>query len=335
MADIARQAGVSKATVSAVINGKDWVGDETRALVQSIVDRHGYRPRSAARLNGHRPRRCLGYLIKEAQNPYYAETLAGIQAVAAEAGYLVQVASSEGDLDRERRLVEWFTAQDVDGLAITPILHEDADLSHLFELKRLNVPFVLLERVRGLQASLVDIDNVEAATAAARYLLELGHERVVHFAGPEYSAHSEERARGVRLAFSETRRRFDERDLVPAGDSLEDGYRAAAAFFAEGVPPTAVFCYNDLVALGVMRALRERGLHVPDDVSVVGFDDLEILEYLPVPLTTVHVPKRAMGEAAAQLLIREVESKGRTAERRSLEARLVIRASTAPPTVPA
>lgn len=331
MADIARHAGVSKATVSAVINGKSSVGEETRARVQAVIDQYKYRPRSGARLAGARGRRCIGFIIKEAKNPYYAETLAGIHAVAQEAGYLVQVASSEGDLEREKHLVEQFSAQDADGLIITPILHEDADLSHLFELKRLNVPFVLLERVHGLQANLVDIDNVEAARAAARYLLTGGHTRVVHFAGPKYSAHSEERARGVRLAFSESHRAFDERDVIFTGDTLQDGYEAARTFFGTGTRPTGVTCYNDLVALGVMRALHELGIRVPEDVSVMGFDDLELLKYLPVPLSTVHVPKRQIGETATRLLIRQIESKGHAKpERITLDAEVVIRASTAP-----
>ncbi len=333
MADIARHAGVSKATVSAVVNGKDSVGDETRVRVQAVIDHFNYRPRSAARLHGDAARPCIGYIIKEARNPYYAEALDGILSVAQAAGYLVEVASSEGDLERERAIVEQFTAQDISGLVITPILHEDADLSHLFELKRLNVPFVLVERVRGLQASLVDIDNVEAARAATRHLLADGHRAIVHFAGPPYSSHSEERARGVRLAFSESRRAFEDAGVVHAGDALEDGYRAALERFGEaGDRPTAVVCYNDLVALGVVRALRELGLRVPEDVSVMGFDDLDILDYLSPALSTVHVPKREMGERAARLLIEQIESRGHAQpERITLPVELKLRGSTAPP----
>jgi DNA-binding LacI/PurR family transcriptional regulator len=329
MADIARHAGVSKATVSAVVNGKDSVGEETRARVQAVMDRFRYRPQSAARLTGKRGRKCLGFIIKESRNPYYAETLAGIQSVAQEAGFLVQVASSEGDLEREQHLVEQFSAQDVDGLIITPILHADADLSHLFDLKRLNVPFVLLERVPGLIANLVDIDNVQAARAATRHLLEGGHTRIVHFGGPAYSAHSEERARGVRLAFSESHLALAEEDVVPAGDTLRSGYEAAMSRFSSRPYPSAISCYNDLVALGAMRALQELGVAVPDEVSVMGFDDLEILDYLPIPLSTVRVPKRSMGETAARLLLNQIDSDGHAKPtRRTLDAELVIRAST-------
>lgn len=329
MADIARHAGVSKATVSAVVNGRDTVGEETRARVQAVMDRFKYRPQLTARLTGKRGRNCLGFIIKESRNPYYAETLAGIQSVAQEAGFLVQVASSEGDLEREQHLVEQFSAQDVDGLIITPIMHADADLSHLFELKRLNVPFVLLERVPGLIANLVDIDNVEAARAATRHLLESGHTRIVHFAGPAYSAHSEERARGVRLAFSESHIALADADVVETGDTLRSGYEAAMRRFADGSRPTAISCYNDLVALGAMRALQELGISVPDEVSVMGFDDLEILDYLPTPLSTVRVPKRQMGEAAARLLLNQIDSEGHAKPRRqTLDAELVIRAST-------
>lgn len=329
MADIARHAGVSKATVSAVVNGKGSVREETRAKVQAVMDRFRYRPQPGAGVQGARTQKALGFIIKEAANPYYAETLAGIQAVAQKAGYLVQVASSGGDIERERQLVGQFSAQNVDGIIITPILHDDADLSHLFDLKRLNVPFVLLERVPGLPAPLVDIDNVEAARAATAHLIEAGHTEITHLAGPSYSAHSEERSRGFRLAFSASSLALSEDDIVPTGDSLREGYEASRALLKSGRRPTAITCYNDLVALGALRALNEAGLDVPGDVAVMGFDDLELLEYLPTPLSTVRVPKRDMGKRAAEMLIRHIESDDRVKpERVTLEAKLVVRDST-------
>jgi LacI family transcriptional regulator/LacI family repressor for deo operon, udp, cdd, tsx, nupC, and nupG len=180
----------------------------------------------------------------------------------------------------------------------------------------------------------VDVENVEASRGAAEYLIRQGHKRIVHFAGPTYSMHSEERADGVRRAFSRSSLVFVEEAVVPAGAHLEDGYRTGLEYFRDLSPedrPTAVTCYNDLVALGLVRALRELNLSVPEDVSVVGFDNLSILPYVGIPLTTVHVPKVEMGERAAEMLIRRIEAKeALPAERITFEGRLVVRASTRP-----
>ena len=157
----------------------------------------------------------------------------------------------------------------------------------------------------------------------------------MHFAGPAYSVHAQERVHGVRRACSEVPLVFNDAHVVRAGAHLADGYRAALAYFDGLAPearPTGVTCYNDLIAIGVCRALAELGLRVPEDVSVVGFDDIPILEYLPVPLTTVRVPQLDMGRLAAELLVAQIKG-GAPARpvRQFLDAPLVVRASTHPP----
>src|SRR5919112_4229546 len=304
--DVARQAGVSKATVSAVLNDTGSVKGTTRDRVLSAIDLLNYRPTTGvAGRAGARRGKSVAMIIKEIDNPYYAEIISGARAQAGESGYTLLVASSEGDFEAERRAVELMQAKDVDGIIATPVMDEHADLSHFFELKRRNFPFVLLEEVRGVPASLIDVDNAEASRRAVEYLIGLGHSRIVHFAGPRYSMHSQERVDGVRRACSASRLRFTDHDVVPAGAHLADGYQAGLAYFRERPAadrPTAVTCYNDLVAVGVCRALRELGLGVPEDVSVIGFDDIPLVEYLAVPLTTVRVPKFRMAEIATEML---------------------------------
>jgi len=331
--DVATLAGVSKSTVSAVLNNKTFIRESTRRAVLRAIDELSYRPSSSARRGFRRaPGRSITFVVKEAQNPYYAETLAGIQAAGGERGYVVLLASSEGEYGLERQIVELCTEREIDGLILTPILNDDTDLSHIFELKRRNVPFVLLEAVRGVRASLVDVDNAKWSCEAVRYLLELGHTEIIHFAGPLYSAHTEERLDGVRRAFSETHLIMNEKVLVQAGHSAEDGYKAGLECFRSrrgADRPTAVTCYNDLVAVGLLKALRELGIGVPEEVSVVGFDDLRMLEYISPGLTTVHVPKFDMGRIAAEILIRQIEGRGELPpERVSLEAELVVRQSS-------
>jgi len=331
--DVADHAGVSKSTVSAVINDRDVVKSTTRQRVLDSIEQLDYRPRGSARRGFKAPTgQSVGFVIKEADNPYYSEVLVGIQSVTGEHDYLTFVSSSEGDFATEKQIVQQFSNKDLDGLIITPILNEDTDLSHIFELQRNNIPFVLLEGVRGIQAHLVDVDNVEASAKAVSHLIDLGHENIVHLAGPEYSKHSEERVAGVRRAFSRSRLIYQEDRVVKAGDSFEDGYEATLDYFSERGRATALTCYNDLVALGAMKALRELDRAVPGDVSVVGFDDLKMLNYFPIPLTTIRVPKHEMGARAAELIHRQVQGQTTDACRRvSLDADLVVRSSTAPP----
>jgi LacI family transcriptional regulator/LacI family repressor for deo operon, udp, cdd, tsx, nupC, and nupG len=214
-------------------------------------------------------------------------------------------------------------------------MDEHADLSHFFELKRRNFPFVFLEGVRGVPASLVDLENVGASQKAVEYLFGLGHRRIAHFAGPAYSTHSQERVAGVHRAYSSSNLGFSADDIVQAGAHFEDGHRCGHALFqarSESDRPTAVTCYNDLVAMGLCKALSELGIRCPEDVSVVGFDDIKFCENLRVPLTTIRVPKFEMGNLAAQMLIRHIESKQAVTPRKVyLDATLVVRSSTAPP----
>jgi LacI family transcriptional regulator len=332
MGDVARLAAVSKATVSAVLNGTAMVKESTRARVENAIELLNYRP--APVVNGHayaNGSKSLGLVIKEVDNPYYAEVVLGARGVAEANGYSLFVASSEGEYEAERRAIDLLRTKGIDGLIVTPVLHKQTDLSHLFELKRRNYPFVLIEQVIGVRASLVDVENVEASRRAAEYLISQGHTRILYLAGPAYSMHSQERIDGTIRACSASRLLFTDDHIVRAGAHLADGYRAGLEYFrncpAES-RPTAVSCYNDLVAAGLYRALYELGLRVPDDVSVVGFDDIPLAEYLSVPLTTIRMPKARMGALAAEMLIKHVESQMVLPPQHAmLESELIERAS--------
>lgn len=333
--DVAERAGVSNATVSNVINDKGKVSESTRKEVLEAIEALNYRPNASAqrKLQSSGPK-SIGIVVKEMGNPYFADVVISAQETANEQGYSVMVSSSEGRRDTEGQIVDLFVEKDVDGIVINPLLDPDADLSHLFDLKRRNIPFVMLEKVRGLQANIVDVDNVKAAKDVTTHLLELGHENVIHFAGPEYSMHSEERIEGFRHAFFDSALVYSEDYVVRAGAHLEEGYRKGLEYFAD-VPatdrPTAVTCYNDLVAIGLLRALRELEIHVPDEVSVTGFDNIKTCEYGPVPLTTMGVPTAEMGRAAVEMVIRQIDSSGQhEPETENLQAELNVRESTAP-----
>jgi DNA-binding LacI/PurR family transcriptional regulator len=335
--DVADRAGVSKATVSAVLNDRPAVKESTREAVLEVMRELSYRPRPGARkrLTADRTR-SIGFVLREIANPYYSEIITGAESYLRERGYILLVAASEGDARAEQRIIELFMDKDVDGILLTPVLDRDTDLSHIFDLKRRNVSFVLLEEIRGIQASLVDVDNVEGAKQAVRHLIDLGHTRIVHFAGPQYSLHSEERLDGVRSAYSESQLVFSSNLVVQSGNSLEHGYRAGLEYFSERSPETrttAVTCYNDLVALGLCRALEELDLNVPGDVSVIGYDDLQLLEYVSPAsrLTSVRVPKFEVGRTAAEILDHEIETGTAAPRKVYLDAELIVRETTAPP----
>ena len=333
ISDVAEEAGYSKATVSAVLNDADTVSESTRQKINRVIDELNYRPRAAAQ-KGFRgdDNKSLGLIIKEEGNPYYADVISGARTFASQNGYTLISASSEGDYDSEQEIVDVFKSKDVDGLIIIPVLDSNTDLSYLFDLKRRNFPFVLLEEIRGIQASLVDIDNEAASKMAASYLIEKGHQHIVHFAGPEYSMHSEERVRGVRKAFSESPLAFSDDLIVPTGAHLEDGYEVGKSYFGEmdsGDRPSAVICYNDLVAIGLMRALRELEVSVPEEVSIVGCDDIEFAKYVSVPLTSIHIPKFEMGRRAAEILVGHIESDQKGEPQQDyLQSELIQRDST-------
>ncbi len=340
ISDVAKQAGVSTGTVSAVLNDRPTVRAKTRERVQQAIQLLDYKPSPSARLLGTGRRdhevleKSVGMVIKEMDNPFYTEVVIGARDLLTERGYLAFVTTSEGDYGREGHLLDALQSRFMHGAIIAPVLHEQADLTHLFQLHRSSYPFVLLEAVPGLQAPSVSIDSVATAKMAARHLIDLGHERLVHFAGPSYTAHTRERIQGFQQAFSESALRFRPESIVPSGAHMEDGYEAALAFFRQTPAderPTAVTCFNDLVALGVMRALVECGLSIPHDVSVVGCDDIPAAAFLHVPLTTVQAPKRALGRRAVELLLNQLEHPGSEPPARIvLDAPLVVRGSTKP-----
>ena len=344
ISDVAEKAGVSTGTVSAVINDKSSVRKETRKHVLSTIDVLGYEPSRVAQDLGSgssvekTDTDTAGIVVKEIYNPFYSEVIKGAQDRIEDEGYRLFIGASKGEYEEEGDLLETFRDRQLEGAVIAPVVHEHADLSHLFLLQRTNFPFVLLEAVQGLVVDVVSIDNEEAGRRAVAHLLKTGHERIVHFSGPSYTQHTRDRIRGVRTAFSESNSYFSDDIVVEAGPRMQGGYEAAKAVFEKrkhGDIPTGVTCFNDLVAIGVLRALAEIGLSVPEDVSVIGCDDIRPAEYLSTPLTTVRAPKYEMGKRAVEMLLRKIKTtadKQPDPQRVHLESELVLRESTAPRT---
>ena len=331
--DVARRAGVSKGTVSAVMNARNTVKSETRDHVLEVMKELHFRPQGIARnLRNGKQDRSIGIIVKDVNYPFYTAIASGVRDYANTKGYSLIMASSENNHQSEKRFSQFFSAKDIKGTIIAPLVEGTAEIEHLFKLKMINYPFVLLEDVRGIQANVVAIDNAKAIKKAVKYLMDLGHTRIVHFAGPPSSSHTEERIEGFRHAFSESTLAFHEDMIVSVGSRHEESYGKTLHYFRarpRDEYPTAIVCFNDQQALAILTALKELNIRVPDDISIIGNDDISYARIYPVPLTTIRAPQREIGERAAELLIRNIESsKLLPVERVLLETELIVRDST-------
>lgn len=333
--DVAERAGVSKGTVSAVINAKNNVHHATKDHVLKVMKELNFRPSGMARhLKNGGQDKSIGIIIKDLNYPFYTSIATGARQYANSKGYSVVITSSENDHEYEKRLTHLFSTREIKGTIIAPLVEGTAEIEHLFQLKRINYPFVLLEAVKGIHANVVAIDNRKAIKKAVQYLMGIGHTKIVHFAGPPQSSHTQERIDGFRQAFSESTLVFNKNMIVSIGSQYEESFPKTLEYFkvrSREDYPTAIVCFNDQQALGVIMALREAGIRIPEDISVVGNDDIYYASMYPVPLTTIKAPQHEIGRKAAEILIRMIESAALfPPEQVMLETEFVIRQSTRP-----
>ncbi|GAA1973665.1 LacI family DNA-binding transcriptional regulator [Isoptericola halotolerans] len=343
MADVAAVAGVSHQTVSRVLNGHASVRGETRERVQEAIEQLGYRRNSAARALATSRSATLGVVTTGSALFGPTSTLIAVEEAARDRGYFVSVATLRTyDTSSMHQALEHFMAQGVDGIVV--IAPHD-DVAAAVESFRAPVPVVVVAALEERPESAlapgstpsatmsVAVDQRAGARAATEHLLGLGHADVLHVAGPQDWFDARERAAGWREA-------LEARGVVPARPrtcswSAKDGYQAGrdlAEAVVAGEGPTAVLAGNDQLALGILRALWERGLRVPDDVSVVGFDDVAGAAYFVPPLTTVRQPFATLGAHCVAMVLASLSGETVAVER--IEPELVVRSSTGPPRRP-
>jgi DNA-binding LacI/PurR family transcriptional regulator len=327
--DIARRAGVSVATVSNVVNGYRPVGETTRARVQQAVDELGYNPNLSARHLRSGRTGILALAIPELNNPYFAELAEAAIREAGQHGYTVLLDYTDGDREKELLVSEGFRAQVIDGLILSPV-----QLSREDVLSRTSgTPMVLVgERVYNVPYDHIAIDNVAASVTAMRHLLDVGRHRIA-FVGAQRDVNRQPahlRLLGYREALADAGLGYDQ-DLVVTTDHFgrADGMAGLRRLMALPRPPDAVFAYNDLIAIGVLRAAVELGVTVPDDIAVVGFDDIQEGRYSTPTLTTIAPDKAGIGSAAVACLIGRTRG-SRVAEPEELQVpfELIPREST-------
>ncbi|NUW43110.1 LacI family DNA-binding transcriptional regulator [Nonomuraea rhodomycinica] len=325
MADVAREAGVSHQTVSRVLNEHPNVRSETRTRVLEAIDKLGYRRNLVARALVTKHSRTLGVVSFDTTLYGPASTVYGIEQAARAAGYFVSIVSLKS-IDRSgvRDALDYLADQGVDGIVV--VAPQRSAAQTLADLAP-GVPIVAVEGGEAGDVSVVCVDQVEGGRLATEHLLALGHETVWHVRGPSDWLEAEGRVAGWRAALAQAGRAAPE---PLAGDwSPRSGYEAGRSL-ASMAGVSAVFVANDQMALGVLRAFSEQGVKVPDQVSVVGFDDIPESEFFSPPLTTIRQDFDAVGRNSIEVLLRQIEGEGpRACERLVVPPSFVVRASTA------
>jgi DNA-binding LacI/PurR family transcriptional regulator len=323
--DIARLARVSHPTVSRALQNSPLVNPATAAKIRKIAEAAGYRASAVARGLVMRRTRTIGLVVTTVADPFAGEVACGIEQTANDHGYAVFLADSNADAERERKVVQEMAERRVDGIIVTS---SRVGSDYLPMLADLNVPMVLVnDQYPGEFVHSVMIANQEGSHAATGHLIELGHRRIGYVGDRSGYQSDTERLAGYKQALAEAGIKFAAELAVEGDGRPEAAIAAVDGLLKLADPPTAVCCYNDMTALGAMRAIRERGLRVPEDVSVTGFDDLFFAEYLEPQLTTVRQPMRRMGEMAMENLFKLMSGEDSVAQVR-VEAELIVRGST-------
>lgn len=329
--EVARDAGVSVATVSRVLSGKGAVREATRRRVLEVATRLDYVPHGAAQSLITRVTRTVGVILPDAHGEFFSELVRGIDLVSRAAGYHLLVSGFHSD-SRDLVAILQATRGRVDGLIV---MSPEADVEVLRHSLGEPVPVVLLNcAIESSEHDAIDVDNYGGARAVVEHLARLGHRRIAMVTGPERNVDSRERLRGFRdgvAAISGDRAGGEAVEL--AGDFTEHGGYLAGRRLLELEPrPTAVFAANDMTAIGILCALAEAGVRVPDEMTVVGFDDVPLARYLTPPLSSVAASMAEVGRRAMErLLLAMLDPAAHRPERERLPARLVARGSCAPP----
>lgn len=327
--DVARQAGVSVGTVSNVINRPDLVSEDTRIRVRSVIDRLGYvRSESARQLRaGHS--RIIALLVLDMGNPFFVDVARGAERAARAAGLGVMVCNSAESPGEEADYLGLFAEQRVRGVMVTPA---DPTGGNLAAFGRRGIPFVYADHaVPEGEACSVSVDDVVGGTLAVRHLVAGGHRRIAYVSGPTHLPQVRDRHAGALAAVAEAG--LPPETVVPVAAERLDvpaGRDAGARLLGLAERPTAVFCANDLLALGVLQTMYSAGVRVPAEVSIVGYDDIQFAAAATVPLTSVRQPAFRIGRTAAELLMAETgdEAHEHRHERIVFQPELVVRASS-------
>lgn len=325
--DVAALAGISYTTVSHVVNKTRPVSEEVRIKVEAAIKSLEYVPSAVARSLKAKTTATIGLLVPNSLNPYFAELARGIEDYCERNGYCVILCNSDDNPDKQRSYLRVLLEKRIDGLIVASA---GGDSSLAAGLAAVRTPMVIVDRsLEGVDADLVRIDHEYGAYLATRHLLELGHRDIAYIGGPAHTSVAQMRLAGYCRALKEAGVEVPQQRILESDFTSTGGYNAAATLL-EHTPPSAIFAGNDLLGIGVLRAAAERNIRVPSELSVIGFDDIQMSRYVYPALTTVGQSILQLGEMAAGVLLRRIAAPELATDQRIVTPSIVLRESTAP-----
>ncbi|MGD8457449.1 MAG: LacI family DNA-binding transcriptional regulator [Anaerolineales bacterium] len=322
---VAELAGVSTATVSRVISGSGPVSKKLLNRVQKAIEQLDYHPNQTARRLRRRNTKFVGVIISDIQNPYFSTLVEGIESVLLENGYLLLLGNTSEDPEREQQHLDIFMSEHVSGVIFAST---GDDISSYKKFRAAGVPLVAVDRkLTDLEVDSIQLANDEAAFKAVSHFLTEGHQRIGLISGPENLSTGSERRAGYQRAILSDGLPIDQTLIQISNFRQEGGYQSMGALLDLPKPPTAVLVANNLMTLGALQMIHERNLNIPDQVSLIGFDDMAWASSLRPPLTVLAQPVYEMGITAARLLLDRIKEAEGPFQRVIFEAKLIIRAS--------
>jgi LacI family repressor for deo operon, udp, cdd, tsx, nupC, and nupG len=300
MSDVARLANVAPATVSRVLSQPHLVSEETQRKVLKVIEELNYQPHMIARQFRKKETKTILVVVPDIARPFFSQVLKGIQHTAIESGYRVILGDTENNIEREGEFVDLLFQRQADGMIL---LTARMDKERIEQISRQFPTVLACEYFDGLDISTVSIDNISAARKITEHLINIGHTKIAHITGPMNVVLSRDRLKGYRQAMEIHDLSIDATFIQEGDLSLECSYNQMIKLLSLKSPPTAVFVYNDEMAIGAIKAIKDSGLKVPEDVAVVGIDNLEISSIVEPHITTIDQPKYEIGKKAMELLV--------------------------------
>lgn len=325
ISDVAEMLGVSKSTVSRVINGNAGVGPELRKKVMDFVEEIGYQPNTIAQSLSKGHMNIVALILGDIRNPFYAELTFRIQQILNDNGYMVMNLNSEYNIERELEFLKVTEQFNFAGLILITAQEEKIEE----KLNTMHIPKVLVNRILpSYTGDSVLIDNFQAGYQAVMHLIELGHKHIGFIKGPGVSSASSQRFAGYKQAIFNYGLPFDERFVMESDLKMDTGRMLAGEFLKMDKRPTAMVVVNDMTAIGLMDGCRSAGVRIPEDLSIVSFDNVPMAAMYGIELTTIDQHVDEMGEKAALLMLKQLKNKKTKPERIIMEPTLIIRKTT-------
>ncbi len=327
MKQVAEKARVSTTTVSHVINNTRVVSEDARERVLAVIQELRYIPSAVARSLKNDRTHTLGMMIPNNSNPYFAEIIQSLEDTCFEFGYNIILCNSYDDPKKQAAYIRVLMEKRIDGLILVSS-GSDEELTRL--LADEGIPKVLVDReLDGVAADFIEADHEDGGYQATQYLISLGHTRIACVAGPENILASAARIRGYQRALQQAGISYDPALLVHADFTSQGGFNAFQHLLALADRPSAIFASNDLMAIGGICAANQAGIRIPDDLSVIGYDDIALASFSTPPLTTIAQPKQAIGRLTAEVLVQRIKCPESSLRRELIKSQLVVRSSTA------